>query len=144
MKHSVVIIGGIEERRRTIAGILRAMPFTIAGEIGDVGALRLVAWLAPDVVILDAATPALNPIAVLRAQMSTPMIALAVTDSPQEQRLFLELGALAVARLEQPDTLAHALDLVTRLSDLAGRRPAGAGLLRRRDLPARPAFLTRH
>ena len=144
MKRSVVIISGIEERRHAITCILRAIRLTIAGEIGDVDALRLVAALAPDVVILDAATPALNPIAMLRAQRSTPVIVLAATDSPVEQRLFLELGALAVAQLEQPDTLAHALDLITRLSDLAGRRPVGAGLLRRRDLPARPAFLTHH
>ena len=144
MKRSVVIISGIEERRDAIIRILRAMPFTIAGEIGDVAALRLVAPLAPDVVILDAATPALNPIAMLRAQTPTPVIALTATDSLLEQRLFLELGARAVARLEQPDTLAHALDRLARLADLAGRRPAPAGLPRRRDLGARPAFLTRH
>jgi DNA-binding NarL/FixJ family response regulator len=140
MKRSVVIISGVEERRDAIAGILRAMPLTIAGEIGDIGALRLVAPLAPDIVVLDAATPALNPIAVLCAQASTPVIVLAATDSPLEQRLFLELGALAVARLEQPDSLAHALDRLACLADLAGRKPARGGLPWQRDRGARLAF----
>ena len=75
MKRSVAIISGVEERRGAIAHMVRALPFTIAGEIGDIAALRLVALLAPDIVILDAATPALNPIAVLHAQASTPVIA---------------------------------------------------------------------
>jgi DNA-binding NarL/FixJ family response regulator len=144
MKRSVVIISGIEERRDAIIRILRAMPLTIAGQIGDAAALRLTAPLAPDVVILDAATPALNPIAVLHAQTSTPVIVLVATDSPLEQRLFLELGALAVARLEQPDTLAHALERLARLADLAGHKPAPGGLPWQRDLGARPAFLAHH
>ncbi len=144
MQRSVVIIGGIEERRDAIARILRAMPLTLAGTIGDIGALRLVASLRPDVVILDAATPALNPIAVLCAQASTPVIVLVATDSPLERRLFLELGALAIALLEQPDTLARALERLARLADLAGRRPALGDLPWQYDLPARAVSPAHH
>ena len=144
MKRSVVIISGVEERRHAIARLLRAMSLAIAGEIGDAATPRLAVGLAPDIVILDAATPALNPIAMLRAPSSALVLVLAATDSPLEQRLFLELGALAVARLEQPNTLAQALDRLAHLADLAGHKPAPSGLPRQRDLPAWPAFLSHH
>jgi DNA-binding NarL/FixJ family response regulator len=141
MTRSAVIISGIEERRSAIARSLRAMSFTIAGEVGDVAALRLVAALAPDIVILDAATPALNPIAVLRAQASALVIVLAATESPLEQRMFLELGALAVARLEQPGAFDQALARLARLADLAGHKLAPSHMPRQRELPAWPTWL---
>ncbi|HYF61243.1 MAG TPA: hypothetical protein VD886_00425 [Herpetosiphonaceae bacterium] len=126
---SIVVIG-TAERRALIKRCLGADAGRIVGEIGDAAALRLVAGLAPDIVVLDGASDTTNPLVALPAlaALDDPplVIALSSGDNPLEHRLLIELGARAVARLERPSSLAAALDLAAR----------GLGGRRREDRPA--------
>lgn len=127
MKRLEVVIIGTEERRAAINTLVRrAGACTVVGEVSTADALRLVVRLAPDLVILDGATPGINPLVALPALAGTHVIALAATSSAAEDRLLLELGAIGVARLEQPATLLRALEQSARLAAVVAR-PAPLG-----------------
>lgn len=123
---SIVLIGGAE-RRGALRELLRGLPgYELSGEITAPGAERLVGGLAPDLVLVDAAG-SVNPLALLPhlAALANPpaIVVVTATDRPAEQRLMLELGAHATARLDQPAALAAALRqaLARRAGPAAGR-----------------------
>lgn len=146
MTTRICIISGNAERRAAIKAVLAAMPHVItAGEIGEAAALRLLAPLAPDLVLLDAAAPVLNPVVVLQTPLNMPVVVLAATGSLNEQQLFRELGAHAVVPPNQFDHLASILSSIAGQADqngVAAPRPVQPS--RRHWARNVSAMLTRH
>lgn len=135
MPAKTVIIIAAPARRDTIKQLLLAdRQFDLLGELTTATSLHLIAQLGPDIVILDCATPAINPLVVLpelRANTPVPQIIALGANSTAAERSFLRaLGAAAYATLDQPGSLAEAL---------AALRPGrGTSALARR-LAGRPA-----
>jgi CheY-like chemotaxis protein len=131
MKQLSLVLIGSDERREQVKSWLRGRrDITLAAEFHDSNSLRLLAHLAPDIVVLDCATPGINALVVLPWLRALPgvrnIIALGASDSPSEQRLMLELGAVAYAAPRGPGAFGRALDTIERLAGLAGRGlPAG-------------------
>lgn len=100
------------------------------GVITEPSALRLVAALRPDVVLLDGAASMVNPLTALAWLHALPdaprVIYLAATPSAAERRLALELGAVAVAAPGDEATLRAAVGVGQSLTRLG--RPLIGGL----------------
>lgn len=123
-----IMLVGPAERRTMIKGYLSRMPeWQIAGEVDNMSSLRLVTPLAPDVVLVDSASTTVNPLGAIsmlaELEEAPQVVALMSTGSVSERTFFLALGAQAVARLEQPDTLMHALEVVEEEVALARNVP---------------------
>jgi DNA-binding NarL/FixJ family response regulator len=126
--YSLVLIGG-DARRAEIKNWLRERSdIAVVGEINTASGLRLVASLAPDIVVLDCAVPAINALAALPWLHALPcaqhVVALGASGCPAEQRLMLELGAVAYAAPQGKAAFMRALALVEKLAALAGRSAA--------------------
>lgn len=103
----ICIVSGDMDRRQEIKAALTALPHsTIAGEISGSAALRLLAPLAPDVILLDAETPGINPFSVLHMCLPTPVVVLAASEHLNEQHMFEAWGAHAVVSPNQLDKLS--------------------------------------
>lgn len=126
---SLVLIGGDQRREQIKSWLHGRTDITLAAEFHDSNGLRLLAHLAPDIVVLDCATPGINALVVLPWLRTLPgvrhIIALGASESPSEQRLMLELGAVAYAAPRGPGAFGRALDTIERLAGLAGRSMAG-------------------
>jgi chemotaxis response regulator CheB len=145
MTTRIAIISGSSERRAAIkAQVTQVRHANIAGEIGENAALRLLTTLAPDLVLIDAATVGVNPIAVLHMPLSAPVIVLAATEHTSEHQLFRELGARAVVAPSQFESLAGCISTTAGEANGTQTLPLrSAQPLRRRWL--RPVnILTRH
>jgi DNA-binding NarL/FixJ family response regulator len=128
---SVVLISG-EGRCEQIKGVLRhRSDISIVGEFKDHSGLRLIAHLTSDVVVLDCAAPGINALVVLPWLHALPgvrhVIALGASESTAEQRLMLELGAVAYAAPRE-GAFDRALGMIERLTMLAGRGSPGLAL----------------
>lgn len=123
---SLVLIGGAE-RRSLIKYQLDSQQPEIVGEVDHLDALRLVAFLQPEVVLLDSATPGINALVALPWLANLPhpplVIVLTTTATAAERRLMLQLGAVACAKLDPPGTLAAAFERVQRLAALLHGAP---------------------
>lgn len=102
----------------------------IVGVMAEPSALRLVAALRPDIVLLDGAASAINPLTALAWLHALPdaprVIYLAATPSTAERRLALELGVVAVATPGDKGALRDALGVGRSLTRLG--RPLIGGL----------------
>lgn len=117
------------ERRHELSAKAAAGGANVVGEIVEPAALRLAAALQPEVVLLDAAASAINPISALAWLQALPdaprVVYLAATTSACERRLALELGAVAVAAPDDEAALWAALGIGRDLTRL-GRPLIGA------------------
>ena len=124
-KLSLVLIGGDERCAQIKSWLCDRRDITLAAEFRDSSGLRLLSHLAPDIVVLDCAAPGINALVVLPWLRALPgvrnIIALGASDSPSEQRLMLELGAVAYAAPRVPGAFSRALATIERLAVLAGR-----------------------
>lgn len=145
MTTRICIVGADVERRAALKAMFAHLPnVTIAGEIGESAALRLLTPLAPDLVVLDAGVPGFNPTTLLQAFSNTPVIVLAATESPNEQRLFRELGARAVVPPNQFNRLASILASIVGEANQHGNTSPRPLQPRRHWAHNVSAMLTRH
>ena len=130
---SLVLIGGDERRAQVKEWLRERREIALVAELNDNSGLRLMPHLAPDIVVLDCAAPGINALIVLPWLRMLPgvrhIIALGASDSPVEQRLMLELGAVAYAGPRGPAAFARALALIEKLAQLAGRGSPPAPML---------------
>ncbi|MBC8162872.1 MAG: response regulator transcription factor [Roseiflexaceae bacterium] len=144
MTVQICIVSGSAERRAALKAVLGQVPnVAIAGEMAESAALRLLVPLAPDLVIIDAATPGLNPITLLQMPLNMPVIVLAATERPNEQQLFQELGARAVVQPQHFDRLPSILSSIVGVAD-QGEDKAPQPLQRRRWAHTVSTVFTRH
>ena len=125
---TVVLIGD-DERRAAMKRILRGSPnLQMVGEIAELNAFRLLLYIQPDVVLLDAASADINSLRALQLLHTLPevpqVIVLAATTNPAERYLMLEHGADAYVRLDAPPALLNALYKIAAANPLA--QPAHA------------------
>ena len=125
---SLVLIGGDERRAQVKEWLRERREIALVAELNDNSGLRLMPHLAPDIVVLDCAAPEINALVVLPWLRMLPgvrhIIALGASGSPVEQRLMLELGAVAYAAPRGPAAFVRALALIEKLAQLAGRSAA--------------------
>ena len=125
---SLVLIGGDERRAQVKEWLRERREVALVAELKDTSSLRLMPHLAPDIVVLDCAAPGINALVVLPWLRMLPgvrhIIALGASGSPVEQRLMLELGAVAYAAPRGPAAFVRALALIEKLAQLAGRSAA--------------------
>lgn len=118
-KHSLsLLLVGDAERRDLIKRGLAESEITLAGEIFQSDALRLVPRLEPDVVVLDLAAREINSLVALQWLSTLPVapeiIAVGVAGSPTEEQFVMEMGANAYARLDKPGSITGALQAIAR------------------------------
>jgi CheY-like chemotaxis protein len=127
---SLLIVSDSDRRPELRAQIAGAGGAHIIGEIAELSALRLVAALRPEVLLLDGAASAINPLTALAWLHALPdaprVVYLAGTASGSERRLALELGAVAVAEPGDGAALRVALGISHDLTRLG--RPLLAAL----------------
>ena len=94
---SLVLIADAAQRAAMKAQVDRCPGLALAGEIGEIGALGLLAGLDSDVVVLDCAAPGFNSLIIvpwLRGLPAPPrIVALGASGSRAEQQFLLALGA---------------------------------------------------
>ncbi|MBC8160093.1 MAG: hypothetical protein H7Z42_02655 [Roseiflexaceae bacterium] len=145
MTTRICIVSDDVERRAAFKAMLAHLPnVAIVGEIGESTALRLLVPLAPNLILLDATTPGLNPITMLQILLNTPVIVLAATASQNEQQLFQELGARAVVPPNQFDRLTSILGSMVGEAEQHGNTPLRPHQPRRRWADNVSTVLTRH
>ena len=112
---SVVLIG--EGYRRAHAKHLLKHPLAgrvkVVGELASGRRVELISELEPEAVILDCASEGINPLAVLPRLAaiggSLRVVALVDGSAAPEERALLDLGADAVADIQDPHALARAV-----------------------------------
>jgi chemotaxis response regulator CheB len=121
---SLLLVGDAERRDEIKRGLAES-EITLAGEIFQSAALRLVPRLEPDVVVLDLAAREINSLVALQWLSALPkvpeIIAVGVAGSPAEEQLVKEMGAHAYARLDKPESIKGALQAVLRLKAQTSR-----------------------
>ncbi|KPL91179.1 helix-turn-helix domain-containing protein [Herpetosiphon geysericola] len=122
MQHLTIATISIASRRAMLHSLISANPaYELVADITHAEALHLLPNLQPDVVIIDAAMLNINPLAALKSLnqwLSCPASLVLSNGSRNEHQLWLDLGAHAVARLEQPETIAQALAELARQTQL--------------------------
>jgi DNA-binding NarL/FixJ family response regulator len=115
MNPTVVLIG-TNEYRASLKRKLKEHHFVIGGELADSSGIRLLPHLQPDIVVVDVASPAINPMTVLPRLAALPnapaIVAIGATTSAAEHDLLLELGATTVVAPDALDTLVSALECI--------------------------------
>jgi DNA-binding NarL/FixJ family response regulator len=122
---NTVVIGDREFRDEVKALVGQSRAYYVAGEIVESRALRHLAALAPDVVVLDGGSEGINGVRVLQTLQDLPrmprIVVQGATGTATERQLMLELGASAYVA-PGSDGLTEALQL-TRVPP----RPAERG-----------------
>ncbi len=118
MQQLTIATISIASRRAMLHRLITSNPaYELVADITHAEALYLLPNLQPDVVILDAAMLNINPLAALKSLSQWPdrPVSLVLTNGARhEQQLWRDLGAQALARLEQPETIELALAEIAR------------------------------
>ncbi|MCA0352252.1 MAG: hypothetical protein LCH85_09665 [Chloroflexi bacterium] len=112
----------IASRRAMLHSLINPNPaYELIADITHAEALQLLPNLQPDIVVLDAAMLNINPLVALKSLVqwpNHPAIIVLTSGVGNEQRLWHDLGAQAIARLEQPETIEQALAQIVRQAQL--------------------------